>query len=209
MRFITPRRTVLFILLLGLRIAPVFGFSESGQASWYGGKFHGRTTASGETFDTNALTAAHKTLPFGTVVEVTNLDNGKAVTVRINDRGPFVEGRIIDLSRAAAEKLDMVGTGVARVEIHLVENPGETLMAHREVPSEGTVILQIGSYGIQGNALATQKRLNEADLSAELEDAAGGITRVIIADVAEADLPEILEKLYLLGFSRPLIRRFR
>jgi rare lipoprotein A len=209
MSSIIPHRTVLFILLFGLLISPIFGFSESGQASWYGGKFHGRTTASGETFDTNALTAAHKTLPFGTVVEVTNLDNGKAVTVRINDRGPFVEGRIIDLSRAAAEKLDMVGTGVARVEIHLVENPGEALMAHREVPSEGTVILQIGSYGIQGNALAIQKRLTDADLSAELEEAAGGITRVIIADVAEAQLPEILQKLDLLGFSRPLIRRFR
>jgi len=195
--------TFLFLL------PPLFGFSESGQASWYGGKFHGRTTASGETFDTNALTAAHKTLPFGTVVEVTNLDNGRAVTVRINDRGPFVEGRIIDLSRAAAEKIDMVGTGVARVEIHLVENPGEALMAHREVPAEGTVILQIGSYGVLNNARAIRDRLAESGLRAELEEAAAGITRVIIPDVTEADLPGVLRKLEILGFSRPLIRRFR
>lgn len=91
------------------------GYSETGVASWYGKKFHGRKTASGESYNQNAMTAAHKTLPFGTRVRVTNLENKKSVSVVINDRGPFVKGRIIDVSRAAAKKLGMVNSGIARV----------------------------------------------------------------------------------------------
>ncbi|MDK3156471.1 septal ring lytic transglycosylase RlpA family protein [Kamptonema cortianum] len=93
---------------------------QKGQASWYGGKFHGRKTASGEMYDMNRMTAAHRTLPFGTVVRVTNLKNGKTTTVRINDRGPFVKGRIIDLSRAAAVEIDMTQDGVVPVEVVVV-----------------------------------------------------------------------------------------
>ena len=93
------------------------GVSESGVASYYAHKYHGRKTASGERFDMNDMTAAHKTLPFGTRVRVTNLGNGKSVTVRINDRGPFVKGRVIDLSLAAAKKLDMVNAGLAQVRL--------------------------------------------------------------------------------------------
>ncbi len=93
---------------------------EKGIASWYGGKFHGRKTASGERYDMNKLTAAHKTLPFGTRVRVTNLDTGRNVVVRINDRGPFVRGRIIDLSRAAARKVDMIRSGTARVLVEVL-----------------------------------------------------------------------------------------
>ena len=91
--------------------------SESGVASYYAHKYHGRTTASGERFNMNDMTAAHKTLPFGTRVRVTNVSNGKSVTVRINDRGPFVKGRVIDLSLAAAKKLDMVNAGLAEVQL--------------------------------------------------------------------------------------------
>lgn len=91
----------------------------TGSASWYGGKFHGRTTANGERYDMNELTAAHKTLPFGTKVRVTNERNGKAVVVRINDRGPFVGKRVIDLSRGAAQAVGMLGQGVARVKLEV------------------------------------------------------------------------------------------
>ena len=91
--------------------------SEAGVASYYAHKYHGRKTASGERFDMNDMTAAHKTLPFGTRVRVTNVSNGKSVTVRINDRGPFVKGRVIDLSLAAAKKLDMVNAGLAQVRL--------------------------------------------------------------------------------------------
>jgi rare lipoprotein A len=96
-------------------------YTEEGTASWYGRKFHGKKTASGEKYDMNKLTAAHRTLPFGTKVKVTRLDNNKSVVVRINDRGPFVEGRIIDLSRAAAKKLDMLESGTASVRIKVVK----------------------------------------------------------------------------------------
>ena len=93
---------------------------ERGQASWYGDPYHGRTTASGEIYDMNDLTAAHRTLPFGTRVEVTNLNNGRSVVVRINDRGPFKKGRIIDLSRSAARELDMIEAGVVPVKVVLL-----------------------------------------------------------------------------------------
>ena len=92
----------------------------TGIASYYGRRFHGRRTANGERFDMNAMTAAHKTLPFGTRVRVTNPRNGKSVTVRINDRGPFIRGRTIDLSRAAAQKIGMIASGHARVELNIV-----------------------------------------------------------------------------------------
>jgi rare lipoprotein A len=92
---------------------------ETGLASWYGAKHHGKRTASGEIFDQSKFTAAHRTLPWGSIVKVTNLDNGKSVEVRINDRGPFKKGRIIDLSRAAARALVMVKSGVSPVRMEL------------------------------------------------------------------------------------------
>ncbi|HMB11997.1 septal ring lytic transglycosylase RlpA family protein [Saliniramus sp.] len=92
----------------------------SGPASWYGGKFHGRTTANGERFDMNQLTAAHRSLPFGTRVRVTNERNGRSVVVRINDRGPFVGNRIIDLSRGAAAAVGMVSSGIAPVRVDVL-----------------------------------------------------------------------------------------
>lgn len=91
--------------------------AQEGLATWYGERHHGRPTASGERFDMHALTAAHRTLRFGTQVIVTNLENGKTVVVRINDRGPYGRGRIIDVSRAAAERLGMIARGVVRVRV--------------------------------------------------------------------------------------------
>jgi rare lipoprotein A len=99
---------------------PKVSRSISGAASWYGGKFHGRLTANGERYDMNKLTAAHKTLPFGTKVRVTNRANGKSVVVRINDRGPYVGGRAIDLSRGAATAVGMLHSGVAKVKLDIL-----------------------------------------------------------------------------------------
>ncbi|MGE8496258.1 MAG: septal ring lytic transglycosylase RlpA family protein [Pseudomonas sp.] len=93
------------------------GYSAEGKASYYGARHHGNKTANGERFDQNALTAAHRNLPFGTRVQVTNLNNGKSVVVRINDRGPFAKGRIIDLSRRAAEQIDMIRAGIVPVRV--------------------------------------------------------------------------------------------
>jgi rare lipoprotein A len=103
-------------------VAIVSGFVQRGTASWYGVPFHGRKTASGETFDMNGMTCAHRTLPFGTVLLVTNLDNGRSATVRVTDRGPYVSGRIVDLSRGAASSLGMLETGTAQVELRVVGN---------------------------------------------------------------------------------------
>jgi len=103
---------------------PVPGGTERGMATWYGGKHHGGPTASGERFDQEAMTAAHKTLPFGTIVRVTNTKNDRSVTVRINDRGPYARGRIIDVSRAAARALDMIADGVVPVIVEVLRLPG-------------------------------------------------------------------------------------
>ena len=97
----------------------------TGKASYYGQKFHGRKCASGQVFDMNKLTCAHKTLPFGTMLRVTNLKNGKSTLVEVTDRGPYAKGRIIDLSQAAAEELDMIAAGVTNVEISVVEEKTE------------------------------------------------------------------------------------
>lgn len=112
-------------------VAPArIGTTESGVASWYGIPYHGRRAASGEVFDMNAPTAAHRKLPFQTWVEVTNLSNGRSTEVRINDRGPFARGRIIDLSQAAARDIDMLRPGTARVRVRVIDPPKE---AAREV----------------------------------------------------------------------------
>lgn len=114
------------VLLLGVVVllAPTpSGYSEVGIASWYGPGFHGKTTANGELYNMYAFTAAHKTLPFGTVVKAVDLDTGRSVVVRINDRGPFIPGRIIDLSYAAAEALGILERGTARVGLVVLKRP--------------------------------------------------------------------------------------
>ncbi|MGZ8409999.1 MAG: septal ring lytic transglycosylase RlpA family protein, partial [Hyphomicrobium sp.] len=104
-----------------------FEYSEAGIASWYGTYFHGRQTANGEIYDMNALTAAHKTLPLPSVVRVTNLENGRSVKLRVNDRGPFVDGRIIDVSRRASQLLGFHHHGVTRVKVDIVGDESRVL----------------------------------------------------------------------------------
>lgn len=122
------------------RLASAVNYKATGVASWYGRKFHGRATASGETYDMYSLTAAHRTLPLPTYVRVTNLDNQKSVVVRVNDRGPFVDDRLIDLSFGAAAKLDMVESGTARVSVvGLTGVPGEaSASGHAVGPASGS-----------------------------------------------------------------------
>ena len=106
-----------------------YDYQETGIASWYGPNFHGKSTANGETFDQNALTGAHRTLPMPTMVRVTNLENGRSIKVRINDRGPFKNGRIIDLSRRAADLLGFRREGTAKVLVEIVEDESRMLAA--------------------------------------------------------------------------------
>ena len=101
--------------------APQGGYTESGIASWYGYPYHGRFAASGELYDMEELTAAHPTLPFGTRLRVTDVASGRSVTVRVNDRGPYVQGRVVDVSYSAADALGMVGKGVAKVKLDVVQ----------------------------------------------------------------------------------------
>ncbi len=117
------------------------GFVERGIASWYGTKFHGRRTSSGETYDMYAMTAAHKNLPLPTYVKVTNLNNGKHIIVKVNDRGPFHENRVIDLSYTAAIKLDIVKKGTGLVEVRALQ-PGEPIDA---VPSKGAPVISVST----------------------------------------------------------------
>lgn len=131
--------------------AAEIGEKERGEASWYGEPYHGRRSASGEVFDMEQLTAAHRTLPFQTWVQVTNLGNGKQVDVRITDRGPFAEGRIIDLSRAAAREIDLLRSGIAKVELRVIEAPN----VDRETISTG---VPNGEFVVQAGAFADKRR---------------------------------------------------
>ncbi len=110
-------KQILFSLLVISLLSSCGYTTRKGLASYYADSYEGKTTANGEVYRQGKITAAHKTLPFGTKVEVTNLSNNKSVVVRINDRGPFIRGRIIDLTKAAAREIDMVGAGVAKVKI--------------------------------------------------------------------------------------------
>ncbi len=130
---------------------------ETGVASWYGPNFNGRLTANGETFDMNGISAAHRTLPFNTEVIVVNEDNGKSIRVRINDRGPFAKNRIIDLSKAAAEAVDMIGPGTANVTLYLVKGDlRNSRVTDLKVP---TYTVQLGSYNDLAPAQAQSKKI--------------------------------------------------
>ena len=127
-------------------------WQQVGTASWYGKDFHGRPTASGEIYDMNGLSAAHKTLPLGTRVRVTNLDNGRRIDVPINDRGPFVGRRIIDMSYGAARQLDMVQEGLAKVHVQVIQTPRTYTYSY---------ILQFGAYTERGNAVIMADKLTD------------------------------------------------
>jgi rare lipoprotein A len=173
------------------------GYDETGQASWYGDQHHGRPTATGELFDQYALTAAHKTLPLPGLVEVTNLANGRSVVVRINDRGPFVDGRIIDLSRGAADALGMLQQGVGEVRVRYV-GPAPRLGSAQPLsyaatvapappapgptaPSEsGSYWIQAGSFAERGNARRLADRLGERAIVDRVQQGDSVLYRVLI-----------------------------
>ncbi len=147
-------------------IAP--GWTEEGIASWYGNPFHGRQTASGEIYDMEAATAAHPFLPFGTRVEVENLANGARTELRINDRGPFVGGRIIDLSRRGAREIDLIGPGTGPVRITVLEAPEPTRCWE----------VQVGAWRERANAEAARARLEARGTPSRWVEAPDGLYRV-------------------------------
>jgi rare lipoprotein A len=131
------RVTAIFLITVGLALATIAQRADAsvmqGIASYYGGKFHGRKTANGEIFDVTRLTAAHRSLPFGTRLKVTNLRNGRSVVVRVNDRGPFIKGRILDLSYAGAVALGFIQSGVAPISLTILPNPELRSLASRKL----------------------------------------------------------------------------
>ena len=188
------RRLAIAVLsILPALAAPIKAASweQTGVASWYGGIFQGRLTANGEKYDTYAYTCAHKTLPFGTVLEVENLGNGRTVRVRVNDRGPFVDGRVIDLTYAAARELDMIRDGTAEVHITAVEE---------SIP-DVRFNVQVGAWGDLENATAHRRRLEEAGLEPTAVLSDSGITRLAIAGVAEEDVFPLVGVLENLGYA--------
>jgi rare lipoprotein A len=148
------------------RLDSAHGFFEAGVASWYGEPFHAKNTANGEIYNMDAMTAAHKTLPFGTMVMVKNMENNRTTIVRINDRGPFCRGRIIDLSRRAAEEIGMIRKGTAPVEITALGTDAEVLsQADLEGPDSpyftGEFTIQAGAFGSAANAEALKQSIEK------------------------------------------------
>lgn len=141
------------------------GFQQKGIASWYGNKFHGQRTSSGEDYDMYAMTAAHKTLPIPVFVEVTNHDNGRKAVVKVNDRGPFHEGRIIDLSYAAATKLGVAQAGTANVSIRVVTSESDknrqrsAAVVESHDGAAGKLYVQIAAFSSENNALSHLEKL--------------------------------------------------
>ncbi len=196
------------------------GFVQNGIASWYGKKFHGRPTASGEIFDMHGLSAAHKTLPLGTYVKATNLSNHKQVVVRINDRGPFVKGRIIDLSYAAARKIDLIGLGTARVkivalgkEIQKIDSPtGKKPVVEFNSLNAGVFAVQVVALKNRDKALALCDKLKpiyeNVDVEVYTHKYKGTLYRVRVSKSKTlASAKKIEKELQSMGFENAFIVR--
>jgi rare lipoprotein A len=196
------------------------GYRERGIASWYGTKFNGRATSSGELYDICKFSAAHKTLPLPSYVRVTNLANGRSVVVRVNDRGPFHAGRVMDLSYAAAVRLGVDRTGTASVELVALDGDGDEapapprsggIQARSPPPlppslpavGEAGSIVQVGSFGEQGNAHRLAERLRDAGFDGvgidAIERDGRPMWRVRLGPVAARSLAAIIERLHGMG----------
>jgi rare lipoprotein A len=205
------------------------GYRERGVASWYGRDFHGKRTSGGETYDMHDMTAAHKTLPIPTWVEVTNLENGKSVVVKVNDRGPFVDDRIIDLSYRAAQDLDMVRNGTARVQVRALANPnaapltttaaatpernGFSIISEAQADTldprdlrEEQFFIQVGAFGDSDNAVKLVARLRRGGIANSFIVSAvepqGQIHRVRVGPLGSAtEFDRVSDDLRALGLT--------
>jgi rare lipoprotein A len=196
-------------------------YREKGVASWYGSKFNGRATSSGEIYDICQFTAAHKTLPLPSFVRVTNLDNGRSLIVRVNDRGPFHDGRVMDLSYAAAVRLGVDRSGTAHVQLESV-GPGAVLASRQPerivspptvpdaIPGED-LTLQIGSFAERDNAQRLSDRLEQAGIDDvdidHVERDGRDLWRVRVGPVAAAQFPVLRERLRALELPEPRVVR--
>lgn len=181
------------------------GFVQQGIASWYGSKFHGNRTANGERYDMYAMTAAHRRLPLPSYVQVRNLENGRTAVVRVNDRGPFHDNRVIDLSYAAASRLGMLGKGTALVEVRAIDprhphrakhQPVRQAVRQAERPPDHAprIYIQVGAFGDQENARRLAERLSQElnrNIHIDTADSSGGrIHRVRIGPLASVEVAD-------------------
>ncbi len=189
------------------------GWSEVGIASWYGHPYHGRQTSNGETYDMNKMTAAHTRLPFGTWVNVRNLRNGRSTQVRINDRGPFTARYIIDLSRAAASEIQMIGAGTVRVRLTVIDGPdgkrkrpkrSSRTAESRPAPARGAYEIQIGVFKIEANAKTLAWAAKQKGHRVEVRPFRRGssrLYRVVVAGGTKEAADKRLRKLKGQGFK--------
>lgn len=193
-----------------------YAYQERGVASWYGKKFHGRMTSSQEPYDMYAMTAAHKSLPLPTYVRVRNLRNNRSVVVRVNDRGPFVDNRLIDLSFSAAQKLDMIRDGTSLVEVTAISfdeppagasNSPAPAMSERPGPgTESSLFVQVGAFGDRSNARRRYALLRDSGLGQvvvhEDKSRSPALYRVRIGPIADvSQYDSIVERLKTIGIS--------
>jgi rare lipoprotein A len=189
-------------------LSSAHGFIERGVASWYGPDFHGIATSTGESYDMYSMTAAHKTLPLPAYVRVTNLKNGRTIVVRVNDRGPFKANRIIDLSYAAALKLDMVRVGTTLVEIQAEDPDGA--VAQDGLASSVALYAQVGAFGVADNARRLRDRLSGSGIEAvniqsDMRNAAP-MYRVRIGPIQSVEAYDALvERLHGLGVGKVVL----
>ena len=184
------------------------GFTQTGVASWYGSKFHGHETSNGEIYDMFAMTAAHTSLPLPTFVRVTNLENNRQVIVRVNDRGPFVGNRIIDLSYAAAYRLDMLNSGTARVRVEAIDPvrwQARNNSSSRQVAASRNdgVFLQVGALGNAEAAQRLQARARELTQAPVRVVSGQALYRVQVGPLEEASAEAAIRKLEASELGRP------
>lgn len=210
-------------------------YKERAVVSYYAGDFHGKKTSNGEYFNMNDLTCASKSLPFNTILKVTNLSNGKSVNVRVNDRGPFVPGRELDLSKAAAIKLDMIKSGTATVRIEIVKKGPNTKVSqqtaakaqkmmkqrfpneYKTVPETKTVQksypkgtnwdIQLGAFSTREKANVLAQKLLRQGFEEVVFQKGNGIYRVVIRNVPAQEVPSVEKKLISFGYTDYIVRQ--
>jgi rare lipoprotein A len=199
-------------------LADAYGFTQEGIASWYGPTFHGKKTANGETYDMYAMTAAHKTLPLGTMVEVHCFDTGRSVVLRVNDRGPFVADRIIDLSKEGADRLGLLDKGTGRVRVTALaegrpaSSPDGGPIISEPIPDfeHGLFYVQVGAFSVRANAERLQGALgyplSQVRLVAYVDGGGRGFTRVQVGPFTSMALAdEALTNLLSQGMNAPFV----
>lgn len=215
---------IFIFLSINMSLSALTLYKNDVTASFYAEKFHGKRTSNGEIFNMNDLTCAHKSLPFNTILKVTNLSNGKSVQVRVNDRGPFVTGREIDLSKAAAKKIGMITSGTAKVKIQIVKIGKNDKLSQQTAKSATKIMekiepkkqvqinsnkmyeIQIGSYSVKDNAIKVGQKIKKAGIKNVVLRKSKTNYQVVIKDVPGSKINEIKKSLAKIGFTEILIK---